>query len=164
MKEKHNDVCSSVVFFLFGVFIFVGSYWIPATTSDILGSRFFPRAVAILIGILSLMQLVSALGELKQMKAAGVKEEKEEKKLNKPFILTTVALFAYYLLVLGIGFTLTSILYLLFEGVVLMRKDEVKDKKKMIILVLVAVIVPVFLNTVFWNVFSIKLPEGALFY
>ena len=79
MKEKHNDVCSSVVFFLFGVFIFVGSYWIPATTSDILGSRFFPRAVAILIGILSLMQLVSALGELKQMKAAGVKEEKEEK-------------------------------------------------------------------------------------
>lgn len=164
MKEKRNDICSSIVFFLFGVFIFVGSYWIPATTSDILGSRFFPRAVAVLIGILSLVQLFGAMGELKALKKAGVKEEKEAVKLNRPFLLTTIALFVYYVLVLGIGFTLTSILYLLFEGVVLMRKDEVKDKKKMIILLLVAVIVPVFINTVFWNVFSIKLPEGALFY
>lgn len=164
MKEKRNDIYSSIVFFLFGVFIFAGSYWIPATTSDILGSRFFPRAVAILIGILSLVQLVGALGELKALKEAGVKEEKEPAKLNRPFLLTTIALFVYYVLVLGIGFTLTSILYLLFEGVVLMRKDEVKDKKKIIILLLVAVIVPVFINTVFWNVFSIKLPEGALFY
>ena len=147
MKEKRNDICSSIVFFLFGVFIFAGSYWIPATTSDILGSRFF-----------------SAVGELKKLKDVGVKEEKEAAKLNCPFLLTTVALFAYYLLVLGIGFTLTSILYLLFEGVVLMRKDELKDKKKMVILILVAVNVPIFLNTVFWNVFSIKLPEGALFY
>ena len=161
MKEKRNDICSSIVFFLFGVFIFAGSYWIPATTSDILGSRFFPRVVAVLIGILSIFQLLSAVGELKDV---GVKEEKEAANLNGPFLLTTVALFAYYLLVLGIGFTLTSILYLLFEGVVLMRKDELKDKKKMVILILVAVIVPIFLNTVFWNVFSIKLPEGALFY
>lgn len=164
MKEKLNDICSSIVFFLFGVFIFAGSYWIPATTSDILGSRFFPRVVAVLIGILSIFQLLSAVGELKKLKDVGVKEEKEAAKLNCPFLLTTVALFAYYLLVLGIGFTLTSILYLLFEGVVLMRKDELKDKKKMVILILVAVIVPIFLNTVFWNVFSIKLPEGALFY
>ncbi len=164
MKEKRNDIYSSIVFFLFGVFIFAGSYWIPATTSDILGSRFFPRVVAVLIGILSIFQLLSAAGELKKLKDVGVKEEKEAAKLNCPFLLTTVALFAYYLLVLGIGFTLTSILYLLFEGVVLMRKDELKDKKKIVILVLVAVIVPIFLNTVFWNVFSIKLPEGALFY
>lgn len=164
MKEKRNDICSSIVFFLFGVFIFVGSYWIPATTSDILGSRFFPRVVAVLIGILSIFQLLSAVGELKKLKDVDIKEEKEQVKLNRPFLFTTVALFAYYLLVLGIGFTLTSILYLLFEGVVLMRKDELKDKKKMVILILVAVIVPLFLNTIFWNVFSIKLPEGALFY
>ena len=114
MKEKRNDICSSIVFFLFGVFIFAGSYWIPATTSDILGSRFFPRVVAVLIGILSIFQLLSAVGELKKLKDVGVKEEKEAAKLNCPFLLTTVALFAYYLLVLGIGFTLTSILYLLF--------------------------------------------------
>ena len=120
MKEKRNDICSSIVFFLFGVFIFAGSYWIPATTSDILGSRFFPRVVAVLIGILSIFQLLSAVGELKKLKDVGVKEEKEAAKL--------------------------------------------KDKKKMVILILVAVIVPIFLNTVFWNVFSIKLPEGALFY
>lgn len=164
MKEKRNDICSSIVFFLFGVFIFAGSFWIPATTSDILGSRFFPRAVAVLTGILSLFQLVSAMGEMKTLKDAGVKDEKEPLKLNRPFLLTTIALFVYYVLVLGIGFTITSVLYLFFEGVVLMRRNELKNKKKMIILLLVAVIVPIFINTIFWNVFSIKLPEGALFY
>ena len=77
--------------------------------------------------------------------------------------LTTAALFVYYVLVLQIGFTITSILYLLFEGAVLMQKEDLKNKKKMTILVLVAVIVPIFINTIFWKVFSIALPAGALF-
>lgn len=80
-------------------------------TSDILGSRFFPRVVAVLIGILSIFQLLSAVGELKKLKDVGVKEEKEAAKLNCPFLLTTVALFAYYLLVLGLAHGITSILY-----------------------------------------------------
>lgn len=164
MKEKRNDICSSIVFFLFGVFIFAGSYWIPATHVRHSGVQILPESRSCSDRNSFHFQLLSAVGELKKLKDVGVKEEKEAAKLNCPFLLTTVALFAYYLLVLGIGFTLTSILYLLFEGVVLMRKDELKDKKKMVILILVAVIVPIFLNTVFWNVFSIKLPEGALFY
>lgn len=165
MKEKRSDIFSAVAFFLFAVFVYVGSYWIPATTSDILGSRFFPKAVAVLIGILAVMQIIFSVSKIKKLPAEESEktEKKEGKRINKPLFLTTAALFVYYVLVLQIGFTITSILYLLFEGSVLMQKEDLKNKKKMTILVLVAVIVPIFINTIFWKVFSIALPAGALF-
>ncbi|MEY8339028.1 tripartite tricarboxylate transporter TctB family protein [Lachnospiraceae bacterium 62-35] len=166
MKEKRNDIFSGVAFILFAVFLFVGSYWIPPTTSDILGSRFFPRAIAVLIAFLAAIQLAGAFSFMKQSEA---KEEKEEKaddkkgKMSTALLFTVIALFAYYILVLQIGFTITSIVYLLFQSAVLMSKEDFKNKRKIVILALVAIIVPIFINTIFWNVFSIALPKGNLF-
>ncbi|CAK7044737.1 MAG: hypothetical protein BACD_02295 [Bacteroides rodentium] len=164
MKEKRNDLYSGIVFALFAVFLFVGSYWIPATTSDILGSRFFPRAIAVLVLILAAVQISVSLVQMKaQNPEHGLDKKKEGQEINTPLALTTAALFVYYVLILQVGFVITSILYLLFEGYVLMAEEDRKKKKNVIILVLVAVLVPVFLNTVFWNIFSIALPGGTLF-
>ena len=163
MKEKRNDIYSSIVLIIFAVFLFVGSWWIPPTTSDILGSRFFPRAIAVVIGCLSLFQLVGAVSVVKNRKE---KEEAAEKKeaFSIPLLLTVAALFVYYILVLQIGFTITSILYLLFQSAVLMSKDDFKNRKKVIILVLVSIITPIFINVLFGQVFLIVLPEGNLFW
>ena len=79
-------------------------------------------------------------------------------------LLTVVALFVYYILVLQIGFTITSILYLLFQSAVLMSKDDFKNRKKVIILVLVSIITPIFINVLFGQIFLIVLPEGNLFW
>lgn len=168
MKDKRNDIYSGIALILFAVFMYATSYMIQPTTSDVLGSRFFPQVVAILIAVLAVCMIVGAVAS--QKKAAGAEqpaektEEKTEKKgLNMPLVLTVVGLFAYYILILQLGFTITSILYLLFQGAVLMSKEDLKDKKKLIILVLVAVIAPIALNFIFWNVFQIALPAGNLF-
>lgn len=161
MKEAKDNLYSGIGFFLFGLFILAGSFWIPATTSDILGSRFFPRAVAILIGILSAIQMA---GALRGIKAAGEDEGTKEKTgWNKPLFLTIAALFAYYILVLYIGFTITSIIYLLAQSAVLMSKDDFKSRKMVAVMVLVSVTAPIFIHTIFWKVFSIALPAGKLF-
>ena len=166
MKEKKRDIIGGAAFLAFAVFIYVFSFKIQKTTSDILGSRFFPQAVAILIGILAVVQL---LGGIKGYKEAAALETKEasgasgKQTFNMPLALTTVALFVYYFLVVQIGFTITSIMYLLFEGCVLENKEELKNKKTVAILLAVAVLVPVFLNFVFWNIFNIRLPQGKLF-
>ncbi len=163
MKEKRNDIYSSIVLIIFAIFLFVGSWWIPPTTSDILGSRFFPRVIAVVIGGLSFFQLVGAVSVVKNRKE---KEEAAEKKeaFSISLLLTVVALFVYYILVLQIGFTITSILYLLFQSAVLMSKDDFKNRKKVIILVLVSIITPIFINVLFGQVFLIVLPEGNLFW
>ncbi|MCI8295489.1 MAG: tripartite tricarboxylate transporter TctB family protein [Lachnospiraceae bacterium] len=171
MKNAKNDLYPAIGFFLFGIFIFVGSFQIPATTSDILGSRFFPRAVALLIGLLSLIQIAGAMQAAQVAKKAEKEEKKKEKEgkderkdgLNKPLLLTIAALFGYYVLVLYIGFTITSILYLLAQSAILMSKEDFKSKKTMTVMVLASMIAPIFINTIFWKVFSIALPAGRLF-
>ena len=162
MREKKNDICSAVVFILFAIFLFVGSWWIQPTTPDILGSRFFPRLIAVFIAFLAAIQLIGAVSAVK--KNGGEKQEEEKKGgLSIPLLLTVAALFIYYILVLQIGFTITSILYLLFQSAVLMSKEDFQNKKKIILLIIVSIIVPVFINTIFWKVFFIALPAGNLF-
>ena len=166
MENKRKDIYSGVVMLLFAAFFYGTSFLIQATTSDILGSRFFPQMAAILIALLAVIQIVLAVRKPAEAPKAETKTEdapEKHKGPNMPLILTTLALFAYYLLTLAIGFTLTSILYLLFEGLVLMNQKDRKDKKKLIILAVVSVVIPVFLNTVFWNVFAIALPAGVVF-
>lgn len=162
MRDEHRkNFTSGIAFLLFGIFIFAGSYTIPATTSDILGSRFFPRAVAVLIGILSIAQMLLSAGAFKA--AAHNNEEKVKEAINKPLLLTVAALLIYYILVLQIGFTITSIIYLFCQSLILMPTEDIKNKKKLIVPVLVSVIVPIAVNTIFWKLFSIKLPVGNLF-
>ena len=165
MKEKQRgDLYSGIIFLLFGIFLYVGSYWIPATTSDILGSRFFPQVVAVAIVFLAAIQIFMAV---KAGRDEAVKEEVQEKKegsgFSKPLMYTVAALIAYYVLVINIGFTITSILYLFVQSMILMPAEDIKQPKKMVIPVLVSIIVPIVLNLIFWRVFSIQLPEGKLF-
>ena len=222
MKEARDNLYSGIGFLLFGIFVFAGSYWIPATTSDVLGSRFFPRAVSVLMVLLAVVQMGGTwkMAGRPEGRAAGKAAQKPELtghaeqpqkpeltghaeqpqkpeltghaeqpqkpeltghaersqqpepsmpenaagfRFNRPLILTVAALFAYYILVLYIGFTITSILYLLAQSAILMSKDALGNRKTVAVMVLVSVIAPIFIHMVFWKVFSIALPAGKLF-
>ena len=210
MKEARDNLYSGIGFLLFGIFVFAGSYWIPATTSDILGSRFFPRAVSVLMALLAVVQMggtwkmagrpegraagkaaqkpeltghaeqpqkpeltghteqpqkpeLTGHAERSQQPEPSIPENAAGSRFNRPLILTVAALFAYYILVLYIGFTITSILYLLAQSAILMSKDALGNRKTVAVMVLVSVIAPIFIHTVFWKVFSIALPAGKLF-
>ena len=162
MKEKRGDIFSGIVIGVLAVVYYVYSFQIQQTTSDVLGSRFFPQLAAILLLVLSAILIIQALRKKSDSEEEN-KNSESAKKINLPLILTTVALFVYYVLILNIGFTITSILYLLFECWVLMPDNMKKNKKMLLLVVLVCVAVPVFLNTVFYSVFHIQLPVGALF-
>jgi len=163
-KAKKKDIQSAIVIIVFAVLFYAFSYRIQPTTSDVLGSRFFPQAISIILVILGLILIVTSIISGKD----PLSEEEETKlakndRINQPLILTTVFLFAYYFLCMGIGFLLTSILYLFGASRVLMSEEDKKDKKTQIIVAIVSIAVPIFLNTVFYQVFHIKLPTGSLF-
>jgi len=161
--NNKKDVQSAIAIILFAAVFYAFSFKIQATTSDVLGSRFFPQAAAICLVLLGVIQI------FRNIRSKEVLTEEQEAKIakadqiNRPLILTTVLLFAYYFLCMGVGFTLTSIVYLLCSSWVLMPDTGKKDKKTLLVIVLVAVLVPIFLNTVFFKVFHIMLPKGKLF-
>lgn len=164
--SKKNDIVPAVAVILFGIAFYAGSFQIQPTTSDVLGSRFFPQAAAILLVVLGIAQIVTAMrkkpeGQVSEASAAGASGEKAG--VNIPFLLTVAALFAYYVLIRLVGFTITSICYLLFESWVLMPEESRNNKKMKLIVVATSILVPLFLNYIFYYVFSIKLPQGSLF-
>ena len=168
--SKKNDILSAVVVILFAAAFYAGSFRIQKTTSDVLGSRFFPQAAAILLVLLGIIQIATALNEQRKQKAASTGEENdsnanapEKEGMNLPFLLTVAALFAYYILIRLVGFTITSISYLLFESWVLMPEGSRNSRKMKIIVIITSFLVPLFLNYVFYYVFKIKLPQGSLF-
>ena len=163
-RAKKKDVQSAVVIIAFAIAFYVFSFQIQPTTSDILGSRFFPQATAVILVLLGLVQIVRSLSSGKE----ALTEEEAKKiagidRTNAPLILSGVLLLAYYFLCVGIGFLITSILYLLGASWVLMPEAERANKKTLMIVVIVSIAVPFFLNTVFYRVFNIKLPAGSLF-
>ena len=110
---------------------------------------------------MSIAQIILSAGAFKA--AARDNEDNVKEAVNKPLMLTVAALLIYYVLVLQIGFTITSIIYLFCQSLILMPAEDIKNKKKLIVPVLVSVIVPIAVNAIFWNLFSIKLPAGNLF-
>ena len=161
MKELKQNVSSSIVYICVSLFLFIGSFWIPATTSDILGSRFFPRLTAVLMMILALQLLISSVIKMKKLPKEETEEKKE--KLSKPFLLTALILFLYYVLIQIVGFIITSILYLIAQSVILMPDEDVRDPKKMTVPVIVSVVLPIVLYFIFLKGFQIQLPTGRLF-
>jgi len=161
--NRKSEIGSGAVLIVLAAIFYIFSFRIQFTTSDILGSRFFPQAAAILVILLSLIQIIQSLRSSKQSDTNKATDDSTQKKLNLPLILTVAALFVYYLLILQIGFTITSILYLLFESYVLMSKKELQNKKLVTIVIITDILFPIFLNTVFYSIFHIKLPAGMLF-
>ncbi len=166
MSNK-NDILSAVAVILFGAAFYAGSFRIQQTTSDVLGSRFFPQTAAVLLILLGIAQIITAIRDGRQEKhtasekTAGASAEKDG--LSVPLLLTVAALFAYYVLIQIVGFTITSIAYLLFESFVLMPQESRNNKKMKLIVAATSILVPLFLNYVFYYVFSIQLPQGSLF-
>lgn len=162
-KASKKDLQSAIAVILFAIAFYAFSFQIQPTTSDVLGSRFFPQAASIILILLGLVQVVRSLTSKEKLTAEEEARIEKNDRINKPLVLTTVLLFAYYFLCITIGFQITSILYLMGASWVLMPEEDRKNKKMLLIVLIVSIAVPVFLNTVFYQLFRIQLPVGSLF-
>lgn len=163
MSDSKKNLYSGIVFVIFAIFVFAVSYTIPITTSDTLGSRFFPRLISGVTIVLGVIQVIGSSMILKKNQQEVKAEDGEKSGINLPMTLTIIALLLYYFLIIRLGFVLTSIIYLFCQSLILMDKESFKDKRKLAVLGMVSILLPLAMNWVFWNLFSIGLPAGNLF-
>jgi hypothetical protein len=163
MSDSKKNLYSGIVFVMFSILVFAVSYTIPITTSDVLGSRFFPRLISGVTVMLGLIQAIGSGMVLKRDQQEVEAENREKAGVNRPMTLTIIALLLYYFLTIQLGFVLTSIIYLFCQSLILMDKESFKDKRKLAILGVVSILFPIAMNWIFWNLFSIGLPAGNLF-
>lgn len=161
VSDKKKNVYAGFLLLLFAIFIYAVSFWIPESKSDVLGSRFFPRCTAVLMGSLSIILILTNVNLKKREETQP--GETVRSGFNQPLLLTCLALILYYLVILQLGFVITSIAYLFCQCLILLPKEDYKNRKKLLFTLAISVLVPVAINFIFWNVFSIALPAGNVF-
>lgn len=151
---KISVVIFNMVLFLAGIVLLISAQSIEVGAAMGQGGDFLPKLCSLFWVIISGLMLASS--------AFKNTAQSEEKKGNiKGFLLTLVLLFLYVLLLKPIGFVITSSLYM-FLQMLLFVPRELINKKKLILFAVISILLPVLVNLLFANLFSLILPAGIL--
>ncbi|MBR0184470.1 MAG: tripartite tricarboxylate transporter TctB family protein, partial [Synergistaceae bacterium] len=140
---------------LVGVVLFISAGSIDTDTALGQSSDFVPKLCTGLWIVFSVCLLVKEL----RTRDDGVKELGINLGV---FLLTIVLLFAYIYLLNILGFTVSSMLYLIIQ-MLLFVPAKLRTTKNIVIFLVLAVVVPLAVNALFVNAFSLLLPEGVIF-
>ena len=157
MSHNKKEILSGVIFFLIAVALYAGSYAIVVTTNDAMGPQFFPRTVAVLMGLLAVVQVAG--GQKKEKKEHG---DGEKGSISIRAAATMAILFAYALLVQTVGFIIMTAFYLMVQILLLLPEKSLKSRKGILITAALSIVAPIFIYQLFYRAFSIFLPAGLL--
>lgn len=163
MSIIKKDLYSGVFFFLFSIFLYAESYAIKLSKADALGPQFFPRMVAIVMAVLSIIQMLRCIKKGRQKEA--VQSESAVQKgfsWNLPLALTIVLLAGYFLLLESVGFIILTTIYLFCQIFLLLPKGSIKNKRYLVIAATISILAPISIYLLFYKVFMIFLPAGIL--
>ena len=159
MSESLKDKLSGLVFLAFSIFIYAASYSIRTTKADSLGPQFFPRTVAVIMGILAVIQIFTAFTTKDK---ANTESESKSFALNWPLILSIALLVAYCYLLKEVGFIVLTTIYLFCQIYLLFPKGSFANKNLLIISIIASLAVPAGIYYLFYYGFQIFLPAGIL--
>ena len=159
MSESLKDKLSGLVFLAFSIFIYAASYSIRTTKADSLGPQFFPRTVAVIMGILAVIQIFTAFTSKDK---ANTESGSKSFAVNWPLILSIALLIAYCYLLKEVGFIVLTTIYLFCQIYLLFPKGSFANKKLLIISIIASLAVPAGIYYLFYYGFQIFLPAGIL--
>lgn len=151
---KISVVIFNMVLFLVGIVLLISAQSIEVGAAMGQGGDFLPKLCSLFWIIISGLMLASSAFK-------NTAQSEEEKGNIKGFLLTLVLLFLYVLLLKPLGFVITSSLYM-FLQMLLFVPRELINKKKLILFAVISILLPVLVNLLFANVFSLILPAGIL--
>jgi len=154
MSEKRRDIIGSIVFLVFGIFLFAVSFTVRTIIENDVGPAFMPKVVAAAIMIVSISKLVIALKNNNDDYTA-IKKSSDDKMGS---LLTILNLGAYVILFEPLGFIVSSILFLVLQMIILSDKVNLKPIK----FIIVSISSTIAIYLLFVYTFNLMLPEGLL--
>ncbi|MCL7747971.1 tripartite tricarboxylate transporter TctB family protein [Halalkalibacter alkaliphilus] len=136
----------------------------PQFNETTLNPGSFPQLIAILLGLLSLILVISKIKDLISQKAElskmNVREYLKEVLVEyKLVFITLISLFLYIFLMQFIGFIVTTIIFIIVTSLII----GPKKKKDIIVATIVSVVITVTTYVFFENVLHVRFPSGLFF-
>lgn len=158
MDKKYKDVVVGSVLAVLSVIYLLLSFRIKLTNIDrVVGSRLFPQICGTIILVLSICLIVGGIQSMKKAEP----EKAGGKKSYTRTILVLGSYACYIFLMDKIGFTISSVIYL-FSQMVVMGKWPA-GRKSMLLYLVIAVAVSAAIYVLFNNVFMLILPKAGWF-
>lgn len=164
MTENRRDLIGSILFLVFGAFMFIQSIPIVPIMGRDLGSGFVPKIVAGAIIVTAAVKLVFALTamskETKAEKEKAIQKKKDQSADDdmKGGLFTIASLLVYALIFQSVGFIISTVLYLFVQIMVLSDKTN----RKPVLFAIISVAATLFIYVVFVHLIKMPLPAGIL--
>ena len=146
MTNKQRDYACSVLFLIFGIFMFIQSLSIHSMMDKDVGSGFVPKIVAMAIIVISAIKLLLTF----------LSKKSDEDIMGG--LLTIVLLAIYVVLFKPLGFILSTFIYLFFQITLL----STEKNRNLILFGIISVVAPVVIYALFVYVIKMPLPTGLL--
>ncbi|MGE5631035.1 MAG: tripartite tricarboxylate transporter TctB family protein [Caulobacteraceae bacterium] len=156
--KKYYGLISGVIVALFAVAYLIGSLFIRRSKVVSIGAEFIPEIYGFVLLFLAVCLIYQGIRDAKLFtpENAGT----EAKKDTKNVFLTFVLIIAYVAVMEFLGFTLSSILFLILMNILL---TPVNTKRNYIAIAVYSVALSVGTYFLFHNLMYIPLPIGIIF-
>ena len=159
MKDVITGLASLALFLLFFGFSFAIEV---KTVGGAVSSRTIPQFISACGIIVSLILVLKNLFPYLKAKKNGEEEDPVyvDRKRWKQIALSVVLMLGYILLMRTFGFMLTSAVYLFLQMLAIL---EDRSKKRVILIAIIAIVVPIVLYIPFRYGFQLMIPVGTIF-
>ncbi|WP_091773835.1 tripartite tricarboxylate transporter TctB family protein [Piscibacillus halophilus] len=161
-----GEIIMGLLLILLSLLIYTHSDDLPSMNESQLDAGSFPQIIAILLGILSLLLVLTKTIKLIKERQAQDESPKSIKKAlidlyqeHKLVLLILSVLFIYIVLVQVIGFIISSIAFMIVTALII----GPKTKKDIILISSIAVILTVGLYMFFQEILKVRFPTGLFF-
>ena len=155
--KKYGDLVVSIFYLALGIALVLGARTLPKSKVMEIGPDFMPTVIGVLILILAGLLLVNTLRDFKQNA-----EEAEPEKCDYKRVLASLAASVVYVNVLKpVGFILSTLVYL-FLQIFILAPDDQRQKKNLILYLVLDVVFTIAVYFLFRYGFKIVLPAGLI--
>ncbi len=155
-----GDLLIGVVLLILSILVYAASGDFPSFGEAHLSAGSFPRMIVLMLGLLSIILIVSSWRSLSQKKDEDGKTRNERVKehfMEYKFVYTMMGIFFLYILLMRyIGFRLSTLAFIFGSSFLL----SPRSKKDIIIAGILAVVITMGSYYFFQNVLNVRFPRG----
>jgi len=157
MTKKNSDIIAGIAFFAFAGLLYIAAGFMPTRQGGIpaLNTGFYPRILAILLAVLSVLMVIEAL----RINNTNKVESWWNTKTAFLMFAVTLAMLVLYVFVMKLfGFATASFLFI--TAMMWMLTD--KASRKPVLILGISVGITAIIYTIFKMILSIPFPQGLL--
>lgn len=158
MIQKRNLILG-IGFFVISIILFIFSFGLKSMVNIAIGPEFFPRLIAFITAIVSLVLINNSYKTIRLSKCIDADSKEKALDINPEVLKIVILMFLYALLLKIFGYIIMTTIYLIVHFIMVSSKES----RKIPLFIIISLIVSISTFYGFREIFGVILPAGSIF-